>query len=63
MGHFLMAGGDVRKNFRVWGQRMNLEMGLCWNINVRGRTGGDEVEEAGEGKRAVCFCQAQAPEQ
>lgn len=31
-----MAGGDVRMNFRVWGQRMNLEMGLCWNMSVRG---------------------------
>lgn len=42
---------------------MNLEMDQCWNINVRGRVGGHEVEEAREGKRAVYFCQTRAPEQ
>lgn len=42
---------------------MNLEMDQCWNINVRGRVGGHEVEEARERKRAVCFCQTRAPEQ
>lgn len=50
-------------NFRVWGQRLNLEMGFCWNINVRGRNRGDEVKKARERKRAVYFRQTRAPEQ
>lgn len=57
------ALGEVRVNFRVWGQRLNLEMGLCWNINVRGRNRGDEVKKARERKRAVYFRQTRAPEQ
>lgn len=38
-------------------------MGLCWNIIVRDGNERDEAEKASEGKRAVQFCQAQAPEQ
>lgn len=38
-------------------------MGSFWNIIVGVGTRGDEAEKGREGKRAVHFCQAQAPEQ
>ena len=52
-----MAAAYLRMGFRVWGQRINLEMDQCWNINVRGRVGGHEGRKPGRdrGKESCLF--------
>lgn len=50
---YLVALSNMRVYFSVWGQRLNLEVGLSWNINVSGGDGRNEAEKAREGKSCL----------